>query len=86
MIDRSLTAQGPTAVRIKYHHLNIARKNDLARRWKRSLISEVSSGTDGILVRARFSAPSQTSPWRPPSLLYNGYRVFPGCKAAGAWR
>jgi len=20
-----------------------------------------------------------------PSLLYNGYRVFPGCKAAGAW-
>jgi hypothetical protein len=19
------------------------------------------------------------------SLLYNGYRVFPGCKAAGAW-
>jgi len=22
----------------------------------------------------------------PPSLLYNGYRVFPGGKAAGAWR
>jgi hypothetical protein len=21
----------------------------------------------------------------PPSLLYNGYRVFPGGKAAGAW-
>jgi hypothetical protein len=21
----------------------------------------------------------------PPSLLYNGYRVFPGVKAAGAW-
>jgi hypothetical protein len=21
-----------------------------------------------------------------PSLLYNGYRVFPGGKAAGAWR
>ena len=24
-------------------------------------------------------------PWGPPSLPYNGYRVFPGCKAAGAW-
>jgi hypothetical protein len=21
----------------------------------------------------------------PPSLLYNGYRVFPGVKVAGAW-
>jgi hypothetical protein len=25
-------------------------------------------------------------PWSPPSLLYNGYRVFPGIKAAGVWR
>ena len=25
-------------------------------------------------------------PWGPPSLLYNGYRVFPGCKVTGAWR
>jgi len=24
--------------------------------------------------------------WDPPSLLYNGYRVFPGGKTAGAWR
>ena len=24
-------------------------------------------------------------PWGPPSLLYNGYRIFPGGKAAGAW-
>jgi hypothetical protein len=24
-------------------------------------------------------------PWGPPSLLYNGYRVFPGGKAAWAW-
>jgi hypothetical protein len=27
----------------------------------------------------------RTRPDRPPSLLYNGYRVFPGGKAAGAW-
>jgi hypothetical protein len=25
-------------------------------------------------------------PWDPPSLLYNGYRIFPGGKAAEAWR
>ena len=25
-------------------------------------------------------------PWGLSSLLYNGYRVFPGRKAAGAWR
>jgi len=25
-------------------------------------------------------------PWSPPSLLYNGYRVFPRDKAARAWR
>ena len=25
-------------------------------------------------------------PWCPPSLLYNGYRVFPGGKAAGTWQ
>ena len=35
---------------------------------------------------ARFSAPVQTGPGAPPSLLYNGYRVFPEGKAAGAWR
>jgi len=32
-----------------------------------------------------FPHPSRL-PWVPPSLLYNGYRVFPGGKAAGAWR
>jgi hypothetical protein len=37
--------------------------------------------------RARFSAPVQTGrPWGLPSLLYNGYWVSPGGKAAGAWR
>jgi hypothetical protein len=25
-------------------------------------------------------------PWGPLSLLYNGYRVIPRCKAAGEWR
>jgi hypothetical protein len=33
---------------------------------------------DRIPVKARFSAPVQTGHGVPPSLLYNGYRVFPG--------
>jgi len=32
-----------------------------------------------ILVGTRFSS-SPDRPWGPPSLLYNGYRVFPGGK------
>jgi hypothetical protein len=31
---------------------------------------------------ARFSA-HPDRPWGPPSLLYDGYQVFPGGKAAG---
>jgi hypothetical protein len=35
-------------------------------------------------TRVKVERPNR--PWGPPSLLYNGYRVFPGGKAAGAWR
>jgi hypothetical protein len=40
---------------------------------------------DRIPVWARFSAPFQTGAGGPPSLLYNGYGVFPRVKTAGAW-
>jgi hypothetical protein len=36
---------------------------------------------DLIPVEQDFSAPVQTGPGRPPSLLYSGYRVFPGGKS-----
>ena len=35
--------------------------------------------------RRDFPHPSRLA-LRPPNILYNGYRVFPGGKAAGAWR
>ena len=35
---------------------------------------------DRILVGTRFSV-HPVRPWGPPSLLYNGYWVFPGGKA-----
>jgi hypothetical protein len=47
-------------------------------------------GLDGPGIESRWGGrifcthPDQ--PWGPTSLLYNGYRVFPGGKVAGAWR
>ena len=46
-------------------------------------------GLDGPEIESRWGR-DFPHPSRPalgsPSLLYNGYRVFPGGKAAGAWR
>ena len=41
---------------------------------------------DRIPVAGEISRTCSDRPWGPPSLLYNGYRVFPGGKATGAWR
>ena len=44
---------------------------------------------DGPGIESRWSrdfSPTPDRPWGPPSLLYNGYGVYPGVKAAGAWR
>jgi len=38
---------------------------------------------DRIKLEARFSAPVHTSPGVHTSLLYNGYRIFPGIKRLG---
>jgi hypothetical protein len=47
-------------------------------------------GLDGPGIESRevgdIFRTSPDRPWDPPSLLYNGYQVFPGGKAAGAWR
>ena len=46
----------------------------------------------GIATRYGLSGPGiefrtrPDLPWGPPSLLYNGYRVFTGAKAVWAWR
>ena len=40
---------------------------------------------DRIPVGGEILIISPDRPWGPPSLLYSGYRVFPGGKAAGAW-
>jgi hypothetical protein len=45
-------------------------------------------GLDGPGIESRWGRILRTridQPWGPPSLLYNGYRVFPEGKAAGAW-
>ena len=48
-----------------------------------------SYGLDGPGIESRGGEIFRTRPDRPwglPSLLYNGYRVFLGCKTAGVWR
>jgi hypothetical protein len=46
----------------------------------------------GLTVRGSNPGEGETfhtrpdGPWGQPSLLYNGYRDFPGSKEAGAWR
>jgi hypothetical protein len=45
-------------------------------------------GLDGPGIESRWGEIFRTlpdRPWGPSTLLYNGYRVFPGGKAAGAW-
>ena len=50
----------------------------------------IAYGLDGPGIESRWGEIFRTSsdrPWGPSSLLYNGYRVFPGGKVlAGAWR
>ena len=46
-------------------------------------------GVEGPGIGSRWGEIFRTrpdQPWGPPSLLYIGYRVFPGDKSAGAWR
>ena len=49
-------------------------------------------GLDGPAIECLWGAGGENfrirpdRPWGPPSFLYNGYRVIPGGKAAGAWR
>ena len=46
-------------------------------------------GLDGPGIEFRLAEIFRTRPdrpWGPPSLVHNGYQVFPGGKSAGAWR
>ena len=63
----------------------------LCTRGMGSIVSTATGyGLDGLGIESWWggeifrNCPDQ--PWGPPSLLYNGYRVFAGGKAAGAWR
>ena len=46
-------------------------------------------GLDGPGIESQWGRdfpPHSDRPWDQPTLLYNGYRVFPWAKAAGVWR
>jgi len=49
---------------------------------------EISCGLDGTGIESRWRREFRIRPdrlWDLPNLLYNGYRVIPGDKAAGPW-
>ena len=52
-------------------------------RYSNSL--RVGRSGDRIPVGGEIFRSRPDRPWGQPSLLYNGYRVFTGGKAAGAW-
>jgi len=62
-----------------YFYLTITHKSGPASSV--GIATELLAGRSGdrIPVGARFSA-SPDRPWGPPSVLYNGYQVFPGGK------
>ena len=48
-----------------------------------SVVIATDYGLDGPGIKSRWGqdfSPRPDRPWGPPSLLYNGYRVFPGGK------
>ena len=52
--------------------------------WPGSVVAIATGyGLDGLGIESQWGEIFRTCPdrpWGPPSLLYNGYRVFPGCK------
>jgi len=59
--------------------------------WDSSVGIAIRYGLEGLGTESRWRREFRTRPDQsrgPPALLYtyNGYRVFPGGKAAGAWR
>ena len=58
--------------------------------WDSSVGLATDYGLDGPGIDSRFGGEIfRTRPdwsWVPPSLLYSGYRVYPGGKVTGAWR
>jgi len=57
--------------------------------WDSSVGIVTRYGLDGLGIKSQWGEIFHTHPdwpWGLPSLLYNGFWVFPGEKAAGAWR
>jgi hypothetical protein len=68
--------------------LDVSRRNYVGRGSSVGIVTRyvlevpgIESGWGDEIFRTR-----PDRPWGSPSLLYNGHRVFPGGKAAGAWR
>jgi len=99
LAERQCTERTLLGEKIKYNTIQYNKINKINTLYVqyafrlRSPDSSVSIATryelGGPGIKSRWGEIFRTCPDRsrgPPSLLYNGYRVFPGSKAAGAWR
>ena len=66
-----------------YWHLNTKVAAGIAQSVQRFATGWMVLGSNPGGVEIFRTRPDRS--WDPPSLLYNGYPVFPGDKAAGAW-
>jgi hypothetical protein len=80
ILCHSIIWQGHTKTFSSYLTENMSRDSSVSIASRYGLDGPGSNPGDGEIFRTR---PHQR--WCPPNLLYNGYRFFPGGKAAGAW-
>jgi len=79
-----LSACKEAKITLKQRSLNRRRWTQISLCYTDSLRAGLSG--DRIPLGGEIFRTRPDRPWGPPSLLYNGYRVFPGGKVARAWR
>jgi len=65
---------------------SVSKETDCKGQWFLVFATLSSGPGDRIPVGGEIFRTCPDRPRGPPSFLYNGYRVFPGGKAVGAWR
>ena len=81
---QGVVIQNTATLQSKFSPVTIPVSTVIASGRNSSVDTATRYGLDGPGVESRWGRRPDRS-WGPSSLLYNGYRVSPGGKAAGAW-
>ena len=88
MLKLPLSTKLATVILIKVKSCNALLRMLLGRNSEVGITTRY--GLDGPGIESRWGGEifriRPDRPWGSSTLLYNGYRVFPGGKAAGEWR